>query len=78
MDGGDRLLILETKGYDKLAEVKEQAAKRWIAAVNAEGRHGHWQYAMVRRPGDVRASIDTARLAAASGKSANTAGAGSA
>jgi hypothetical protein len=33
-------LILETKGYDTLAEVKEQAAKRWIAAVNADGRHG--------------------------------------
>ncbi len=28
----DRHLILETKGYDPLAEIKEQAAKRWVAA----------------------------------------------
>jgi type III restriction enzyme len=61
-DGGH--LILETKGYDSLAEVKEQAARRWAAAVNAHGRHGSWQYAMVRRVGDVRAAIDAARIAA--------------
>jgi type III restriction enzyme len=59
--GGDRNLILETKGYDKLAEVKEQAAKRWVAAVNAEGRHGLWQFSMVRRVGEVRDAIDAAR-----------------
>ncbi len=59
LDGsGERYLIVETKGYDRLAEVKEQAANRWVAAVNAEGRHGRWQYAMVRRPGDVRGAID--------------------
>ena len=41
LQGGEgRHLILETKGYDPLAEVKEQAAKRWTAAVNANGRHG--------------------------------------
>ena len=61
----DRFLILETKGYDRLAEVKQQAAQRWVAAVTAEGRHGNWQYAMVRRPGDARAAIDAASLAAA-------------
>ena len=61
--GGERFLILETKGYDKLAEVKEQAAHRWIGAVNAEGRHGLWQFAMVRRVGDVIAAIDAAELA---------------
>jgi type III restriction enzyme len=58
-----RYLILETKGYDTLAEVKEQAASRWIAAVNAEGRHGSWQFAMTRRVGEVRDI-----LAAASGR----------
>lgn len=49
-----RHLIIETKGYDPLAEIKEQAAKRWIAAVNAEGRHGSWQFAIARRVGEVR------------------------
>jgi type III restriction enzyme len=57
--GGDRFLILETKGYDPLAEVKKQAASRWINAVNAEARHGIWQFAMLRRIGDVRDAIAT-------------------
>jgi type III restriction enzyme len=55
-----RFLILETKGYDPLAEVKKQAASRWINAVNAEGRHSNWQFAMVRRVGDVRDAIAAA------------------
>ena len=33
-------LSLETKGYDPLTHVKAQAAQRWVAAVNAEGRMG--------------------------------------
>jgi type III restriction enzyme len=41
-------LVLETKGYDPLADVKIQAAKRWVDAVNADGRHGTWRYEMVR------------------------------
>ncbi len=48
-----RRLILEIKGYDPLAEVKAAAAERWVAAVNADGRHGEWRYAVARRPGDV-------------------------
>jgi type III restriction enzyme len=36
-------LILEPKGYDELAEIKAQAAERWVAAVNAEGSHGEWR-----------------------------------
>ena len=55
-----RFLILETKGYDPLAEVKKQAASRWVNAVNAEGRHSIWQFAMVRRVGDVRDAIAAA------------------
>ena len=39
-------LILETKGFDPLAEIKAQAATRWIRAVNAEGSFGTWRYAM--------------------------------
>ena len=37
-------LILETKGYDPLSEVKAAAAQRWVDAVNAEGSHGEWRY----------------------------------
>ncbi len=37
-------LILETKGWDELREVKQAAAMRWCNAINADGKHGHWQY----------------------------------
>ena len=56
----ERHLILETKGYDPLAEVKAQAAQRWADAVNADGRFGRWAFAMARRPEDVRGLLDTA------------------
>ncbi len=51
-------LILETKGYDELAEVKRQAAERWVAAVNAEASFGRWSYAVAKAPADVRAILD--------------------
>ena len=35
-------MILETKGYDPLEEVKRAAAQRWVAAVNADGTYGRW------------------------------------
>jgi type III restriction enzyme len=58
LNGGEpRHLILETKGYDPLAEIKEQAAQRWIAAVNAHGEQGKWGFRMVRRIGDVSHAI---------------------
>ena len=43
----ERYLILETKGYDPLKEVKEQAANRWVRAVNGTAAFGSWSYAMV-------------------------------
>ena len=46
-------LILETKGYDPLAEVKRAAAERWVAAVNADGSYGEWAYRMVRSATEV-------------------------
>ncbi|MEY3231265.1 MAG: hypothetical protein RL689_1354 [Planctomycetota bacterium] len=46
-------LILETKGYDPLKEVKKQAAERWCAAVNAEGSHGRWLYRVADKPEQV-------------------------
>jgi type III restriction enzyme len=41
-------LILEVKGYDPLQEIKRAAAERWVAAVNADGKHGFWQYRVVK------------------------------
>ncbi len=54
-----RHLILETKGHDPLAEIKQQAAERWIAAVNADGTFGKWHYRMCRRPDEVTGAINS-------------------
>jgi type III restriction enzyme len=51
-------LILETKGFDPLADVKAAAAQRWVAAVNADGTFGEWRFAMARKLADVRATLD--------------------
>ncbi|HEY7206771.1 MAG TPA: hypothetical protein VH416_00910, partial [Gaiellaceae bacterium] len=59
LDNGLRL-ILETKGHDPLEGVKAQAAGRWVNAVNADGRHGEWRYAIVHEMGDVGGAIDSA------------------
>jgi type III restriction enzyme len=53
-------LILETKGYDPLEQVKANAANRWVNAVNASGQYGHWAYVICRKPTDVCKAIDTA------------------
>lgn len=52
-------VILETKGFDRLEAVKTAAAKRWVDAVNADGRYGRWAYEVVRRPNEVRAVLNT-------------------
>ena len=59
-----RYLILETKGFDPLREVKEQAALRWVRAVNGTGSFGHWAYAMVT---DVAKVYEAVSQAATSG-----------
>ena len=59
---GDCYLILETKGYDPLEEVKRAAAERWVSAVKADGTYGRWDYAIVRRPGEVSAAISARAL----------------
>jgi len=51
-------LILETKGFDELADVKAASAQRWVAAVNADGRHGRWLYRQVRSLQHVRTTLD--------------------
>jgi type III restriction enzyme len=53
-------LILETKGYDPLEEVKREAAQRWLAAVNADGAHGYWQFALTRKIPEVKDLLDAA------------------
>jgi len=49
----ERHLILETKGYDPLKEVKKAAAERWVNAVNADGKFGDWAFKMAEHPTDV-------------------------
>ncbi len=51
-------LILETKGFDTLEEIKVAAAKRWVSAVNADGKFGIWEYKIAKRPTDVTKIID--------------------
>jgi type III restriction enzyme len=53
-------LILETKGYDETADIKTQAARRWVEAVNANGKFGTWKYSIVRKIEDVKAVLDAA------------------
>jgi type III restriction enzyme len=55
-----RYLILETKGYDLLQDVKEQAALRWLRAVNGTGSFGHWAYAMVTDIANVDEAVSQA------------------
>ncbi len=54
-------LILETKGYDPLEEVKRAAAERWVAAVNADGTYGYWQYVLVKKISDIPGKITQSR-----------------
>ena len=58
---GRRHVILETKGYDPLEEVKASAARRWVDAVNADGRYGRWDYRVARSPSEVRGVLDSYR-----------------
>jgi type III restriction enzyme len=53
-------LILETKGFDELADIKTQAAQRWVKAVNADGRFGTWLYALAKNPGEVASKSEEA------------------
>jgi type III restriction enzyme len=46
-------LVLETKGYDPLRDVKEAAAVRWVNAVNADGGFGAWEFRMANSVSDV-------------------------
>jgi type III restriction enzyme len=69
-NGGEthHYLILETKGFDPLEEVKGEAAVRWVHAVNADGMYGHWQYDVARKPEHVRQRLDAAKIRAEANK----------
>jgi type III restriction enzyme len=60
-NGQSRYLILETKGFDPLEEVKRAAAERWVAAVNADGSYGTWRYAVAKKVADVPGIIESAQ-----------------
>lgn len=51
-------LILETKGHDELEGIKEQAARRWVAAMNADGSHGEWRYALTHNMNEIPALLE--------------------
>lgn len=53
-------LILETKGYDVLADIKTHAARRWVNAVNADGHYGLWDYVIARKIEEVGKLIEDA------------------
>ena len=40
------------------AEIKAQAAERWVSAVNAANSFGHWRYKVARSVGQVRTLLD--------------------
>ena len=52
-DTPDTTIILETKGFDPLAEMKASAAARWVNAVNAEGSCGRGSYELARNVSSV-------------------------
>jgi type III restriction enzyme len=57
----EKYLILETKGYDELMEVKADAARRWVKAVNADGQYGQYDFVMALNPDrDVVQALDLA------------------
>lgn len=59
----DEILIIETKGEeDQKDEVKRQALRQWIRAVNEHGGFGRWhsEPAVSRRPDDIPAILERA------------------
>jgi len=62
---GEEYLIAELKGadWDGLTGVKQQAAERWCAAINA-GEFGHWRYRLAMKVGELVAELDSVVAAA--------------
>lgn len=54
LKGGD-MLTLETKGQDtEQDKVKRRYLDEWTQAVNAHGGFGRWQWAVVKKPGEIK------------------------
>lgn len=53
-------LILETKGFDEREQHKIDAAHRWVAAVNSDGKYGRWEYTIVKKMSETGEKIDEA------------------
>lgn len=48
---GEVKLILETKGYEREQDrSKHEAAKKWVRAVNHDGRYGQWAFLVCTEP----------------------------
>lgn len=56
-----RYLIVETKGHDERLDDKRTAAERWVRAVNADGRYGHWRYLLLRDRERIAEEIESAK-----------------
>lgn len=51
-------LILETKGFpDEHKDDKASGARRWVKAVNADGRYGFWDYDVADHPSKVADAV---------------------
>lgn len=49
------MLVLETKGQDtEQDQAKRRYLEEWTRAVTEHGGFGHWRWAVVRRPGEIR------------------------
>lgn len=59
MRGEPTFVIVETKGYDDRLEEKQNAAERWVAAVNQDGRYGCWRYLLLKDRAKIAEEIMT-------------------
>jgi hypothetical protein len=39
------------------ADIKAQAAQKWVDAVSADGAYGRWAYALAKKPSEVKQLI---------------------
>jgi type III restriction enzyme len=57
----ESFLILECKGFpDEHKDDKAAGAKRWVRAVNEDGRYGLWDYERAEHPPRVKDAIERA------------------
>lgn len=57
-DGSKLSIVLEVKGFESEKDrQKETAAKKWVRAVNYDGRYGKWAFVVNRNPGKLWETI---------------------